>query len=176
MQNQFYAWNVVLVVQATSATLIHRENIVRNSLKWALLKSNLTCLTCLHRKSKHTLFCEHVICNVCLRIFEQSTSRNYRFIIRKCTLYCLDTLIVDLKSLTINVRILSIDESDIRDVVFLTFLELLQQIIDSQLRFQDLFNFALKTSSNKLTHNSFLVLIWDFDLEDFIVFDLFDCE
>ncbi len=159
VQDQFCAWNSVLTDQGAGAALIHRENIGRNSLKWALLKSNLTCLTCLHRRPEHTLSCGHAICDMCLRIFGQPTSRSYRFVIRKCTLCCSGTLTAGLKPPTAGVRILSIDGGGIRGVVPLAFLELLQISIGPQLRLQDLFDLAFGTSSGKRTHSLFLVLI-----------------
>lgn len=158
VQDHFCAWNAVLADQGTSAALIHRDNIARNSLKWAFLKSNLTCFTCLHRRPEHTLSCGHAMCDVCLRIFGQPTSRSYRFVIRKCTLCCSGTLTAGLKPPTAGVRILSIDGGGIRGVVPLAFLELLQQTIGPKLRLQDLFDLALGTSSGKLTHSSFLVV------------------
>jgi len=159
VQDQFCTLNSILVDQGTGAASIHRENIGRNSLKWALLKSNLTCLTCLRRRPEHTLSCGHAICDVCLRIFGQPTSRSYRFVIRRCILGCLGTLTAGLKPPTAGVRILSIDGGGIRGVVPLAFLELLQKTIGPQLRLQDLFDLAFGTSSGKLTYSSFSVLV-----------------
>lgn len=108
----------------------------------------------MRRKSKHTLSCEHTICDTCLRIFEKLISiKDYRFFIRNCILCKCERIIAKYKSSTIEIRILFIDKSEIRNVVSLVFLNFLQKFIDSQSCLHDLFNLAFEINLSKMTYD-----------------------
>jgi len=107
----------------------------------------------MRRKLKHTLSCAYTICDIYFRIFKKLTFvKDYRFFIRNCIFCKLKKIIAKYKLLTIEIRILSINRDKIRKVVSLIFLNFLQKIVNSQLYFQNLFDFAFEISSNKTTH------------------------
>lgn len=118
---------------------------------WTQIKTFRTCFYCLRRKSEHVFTCEHAICDVCLKIFEYNLEdRDLHFKIFEC-LFCLnqDTMIDRIKSVIVDSRILSIDEKDVRDVISLKFLNLLQNVIDFSLFIQDLFDQTFEINFDK---------------------------
>ena len=129
---------------------VHVANLKKKQHHWTQLKTHLTCLYCLRRKSKHVLDCEHAICDICLRVFEVCVeSFEYHYNIEIYFL-CInkETLMIKVKSSTTSVRILSVDDDEIRDVVSLKFLNLLQNIFDRDLLLQDYFEQTFDINSS----------------------------
>jgi hypothetical protein len=86
-----------------------------------------------------------------VKIFEKAmTGKELHFELSACIL-CVNkgTLTARLKPAIAGSRILSIDDGDIRDVVSLEFLRLLQEVLEDNMPLQDLFDQAFETSSDK---------------------------
>lgn len=177
VRHHFGIWTSMLSEQKIGAALVHRGNTLRAFTRWALLKSNLTCIYCLRRRPEHILSCGHAICDICLRIFGQPISpRGYQFVLHRCILCSSGTITAGFKPPTAGIRILSIDGGGVRGVVPLTFLELLQKTIGPQPPLQDLFDLAFGTSSGGITHDLFHFRMTDIlSLGGLIVLSLFDC-
>ncbi len=157
------------------ATQVHRENVSDLDISWLLFQSNSICVWCVHRKSKNSLFCEHVICNMCVRIYEnEMLIINCQYHIKICLfLYRSENCIVRLKSFFADERILIIDEKDTRDVISLEIMTIIQNMIESELQIQDLFDIAFNISVDKLhVQISRIVRLKD-ETEDLIVCILF---
>lgn len=130
---------------------LHRSNARHQMKHWARLKSNETCLCCLRRKLKHVYICDHALCDVCVEIYENAVlSQEYCYELSICIHCEADHLIANIKSSTIDVRILSIDEEDVRDVVSLKFLDLLQKEVRETCSIQNLFDLAIDISFDLL--------------------------
>ncbi len=156
------------------ATQMHQEKIDSLDIFWSQLKSNNTCLCCLRRKSKNTLFCEHALCDVCVRIYEDEMSiMKCQYHIDTCLLCHFGNHIVRLKPFSVDDRIISIDEEDTRDVIFLEKLIIIQDIMKPKLKLQDLFDIAFDTSVDKLSFRSQDVFNYNNETEDLIVCILF---
>ena len=132
----------------TSAEL-HRSNARTHGVIWSQFKCNKTCLYCLQRTPEHVMTCGHAICDTCLVIFGR------RIVNWPCH-YQLDSCILctngasvtaRLKPPTAGARILSIDGGGVRGIVPLEYLNLLQQMLGSGIRIQDLFDVGFGTSS-----------------------------
>ena len=129
---------------------MHAANLKKKQHHWTQLKIHLTFLYCLRRKSKHVLDCEHAIYDICLRVFEMCVENfEYRYNIEICLL-CINRgiLMIKVKSSTTSVKILSVDDNEIRDVVSLKFLNLLQDIFDRDLLLQDYFEQTFDINSS----------------------------
>ncbi len=133
------------------ATQVHRENVSGLGISWLLLQSNSICLWCLRRKPENTLSCEHVICNVCVRIYgDEMPIMNCQYHIETCLLCRSGNRIVRLKPFLAGERILTIDEGGTRDVIPLDIMAIIQSMIGSELQIQDFFDIAFGTSVDKL--------------------------
>ncbi len=120
------------------ATQVHRENVSDLDISWLLFQSNSICVWCVHRKSENSLFCKHVICNMCVRIYEnEMLIMNCQYHIKTCLLCCSENCIVRLKSFVADERILTIDEKDTHDVISLEIMTIIQSMIESELQIQD---------------------------------------
>lgn len=75
----------------------------------------------------------------------------HQYYVQSCPLCGAGSLVVTLKPPTAGVRVLTIDEGGIRDVIPLKFLRILQDIIGPGCAVQDLFDLAFGTSSDKFT-------------------------
>ena len=49
-----------------TAAQLHQKTIGDFDVPWMQLQNNSICLWCLRQKSENSLFCHHVICNVCV--------------------------------------------------------------------------------------------------------------
>ena len=105
----------------------------------------------MRKKPEHVFTCEHAVCDVCLQIFELSVEdQESCFRLIECIVCTQRVFIMKrIKSPTADARILSIDDEDIRDVVLLEFLRLLQNVLESTLSLHDLFDQAFGISSDK---------------------------
>ena len=108
------------------------------------------CLLYLRRKSKMMLNCEHALCENCLCTFDNSSKNSKcQYIIEECFFCSSESFNVVLHSFITRSRILSIDDENIRNVIFLNFFKLLQKIFKDDCKIQNLFDLTFKTSSNE---------------------------
>jgi len=134
-----------------SSVHCHAANLKSQSQLWTQLKSNKTCLYCLHRAPEHVLTCQHAICDICVKRFgDQIPGYEYQYEISICIL-CVSKgkLRAQIKPPTAGIRILSIDGGGVRGIVPLEFLKLLQALIGPFVPIQDFFDMAFGTSSGK---------------------------
>ena len=143
-----------------SSAEIHRNNIKPQSLWWANLRSNHTCLFCLRRKPEHVLSCGHACCEICVRIFGMEmlgTEDHYQM--GSCILCDSGTLKARLKPASAGFSIMSIDGGGIRGVIPLEFLSRLQNILGPECPIQDLIDVAFGTSAgNTLPSREYILL------------------
>ena len=136
---------------------IHRAIISNSKISWKKIFNNRICMWCLKRKSENIFTCDHVICDTCVRIFkERLLNIKYQYQLEKCLLCLSEILKITLKSSTAEIRILSINDGESRDVVFLKFLRILQNMIENNCSIQDLFDLAFETSSDIIRFNIWL--------------------
>lgn len=129
---------------------------------WTQLKTFRTYFYCLRRKFEHVFTCEHAICDVCLKIFEYNLeNRDLHFRIFDC-LFCLcqDTMIDKIKFAIVDVKILNIDDENVRDVIFLKFLNLFQNVIDFSLFIQEFFDQTFEISFDKWSTSRISIIDW----------------
>ncbi len=155
-------------------TQMHQKKTDSIDIFWSQLKSNNTCLCCLSRKLKNTLFCEHTLCDVCVRIYEDEMFiMKCQYHIDTCLLCHFENRIVRLKSFSVDDRIISIDEENMHDVILLEKLIIIQDIMRLKLKLQDLFDIAFDISVDKLSFRSQDVFNYNNETKDFIVCILF---
>ena len=70
----------------------------------------------------------------------------FQYQLEKCFLCLSRALKITLKSSTVEIRILSIDDDENRDVVSLKFLRILQNMIEHSCSIQDLFDLTFEIS------------------------------
>ncbi|EEP83048.1 predicted protein [Uncinocarpus reesii 1704] len=113
------------------AVACHQENLQSQCESWKLIKTNLTCLACLHRAPERVKACGHSICDICVRRFGRSSpaSKN-RYLLDSCVL-CLarGALTVDMKPRTAGVRMLGIDGGGCRVVMAIQYLTELEKLL-----------------------------------------------
>ncbi len=156
------------------ATQVHRENVSDLDISWLLFQSNSICVWCVHWKSENSLFCKHVICNMCVRIYEnEMLIMNCQYHIKTCLLCHSENCIVRLKSFVADERILTIDEKDTHDVISLEIMTIIQSMIESKLQIQDFFDIAFDTSVDKLHVQISRIIRLKYETEYLIVCILF---
>ncbi len=134
-----------------SAAQVHRENIGALSIPRSQLQSNSTCLWCTRRKPENPLSCGHTMCNVCVRIFgDEMPLVDCQYHVGNCLLCRSGTCTVRLKPFSAGERLLAIDGGGTHGVIPLDVLEIIQDMIGSELQIQDLFDIAFGTSVGKL--------------------------
>ena len=72
--------------------------------------------------------------------------------LNSCLLCSFEDLEMKLQPLIASPRILSIDDDDVRKIISLEFLKLLQDAIELKCVIQSLFDFAIEISSNKFVN------------------------
>ena len=104
-----------LKIKHETVTIIHTEFFKQNAAHWILFKSHVTCLYCLCCKLKHVLNCEHVICDIYVKIFEQSNVSNELFYTLSNCILCVikKWFQAILKFFITDSCILSIDDSSV---------------------------------------------------------------
>ncbi|KAE8148505.1 FabD/lysophospholipase-like protein [Aspergillus avenaceus] len=128
---------------------IHRHNLEEQQKYWTWMRSNSTCLLCLRRHPENTQVCGHSICDTCTKVFgapELHTEAEY--LIRSCVICgSPKQLTVRLKPPTAAPRVLSIDGGGPRGIIPLEHLEMLQDILGSELPLVDMFDLKAGTSA-----------------------------
>ena len=134
-----------------NSTLLYTETLRLDSKYLRQLRIYLIYLNCLRKRFEYILNCNYTICNICLQIFESNLeSQKLYFCVNKYIICSQKISIVKrVKSVTTDFRILSIDNSNTRDIVSLEFLQFLQNIIESAFSIQDFFDQIFDTSSDK---------------------------
>lgn len=129
-------------INLQSSVLLYAEALRLDSKYLKQLRTHLICLNCLQKKPEHVLSCRYAICNICLQTLKSNIeSQKLYFRVNKYAICsCKISTVERVKSVTADLRILSINSNSTRDVVFLKFLRLLQNVIKSALSIQDLFN------------------------------------
>lgn len=114
-----------------SSSHFHMKNIQSQHLVWDLMKSNTFCICCIRHSLKWRKSCDHAICDICVRRFDIcfSSTKN-RYLIKNCIFCDNDSLIVNLKSKIVNIRVLIIDDDETRDIISLEYLRLLEKLLD----------------------------------------------
>ena len=140
--------------QGIPAHSFHFSSLRKRTVRWDLLKSNRTCLSCIRRTPEHVLSCGHALCDTCVRIFgAHIPGSEYRYQVVECILCGLGTMTKTLKPPTAGARILSIDGGGVRGVVPLEFLAMLQSTVGPICAIQDLFDLAVGTSSGRYNYH-----------------------
>jgi len=134
-----------------SSTLLYTEALRLDSKYLKQLRTHFIYLNYLRRRPEYILSCNYAICNICFQIFELNLeNQKLCFRVNKYTICSQKISVVEkVKSVTTDFRILNINNSDTRDIVFLEFLQFLQNIIESAFSIQNLFDQIFDISSNK---------------------------
>lgn len=148
-----------MTLSGKSAAHLHREKAGSVGIPWTQLKSNTTCLWCLRRKPECPLSCGHSICETCVRIFgEEMPIMECQYHIGTCLLCHSGNCTVRLKPFPAGERILSIDGGGPRGVIPLEILKIIQDIMGSDTRLQDMFDVAFGTSVGRFPFRPLEVL------------------
>jgi hypothetical protein len=136
-----------MIASGKSTIQMHQDKVRSLDIDWMQFRSNQTCYYCLRRTSEHPLSCEHAICDVCVRNIGYETSTfDCQYRIDACLLCSTGKLLVGLRPFTAGLRILSIDGGGTRGVIAVGIMDLLQTLLGSVWRIQDLFDVAYGTS------------------------------
>ncbi|KAL4899393.1 hypothetical protein BDW74DRAFT_189395 [Aspergillus multicolor] len=150
----------VMETNPTPAHQIHQRNIVQYREYWVPVRSTKTCFWCLRRDPEHPQGCGHMICDACVEIFGRKSNRtNHEYTIIECVLCGQSSkLTVRLKPPTAAPRILSIDGGGPRGIIPLENLEILQEIVGSEIAVPDLFDLYMGTSSGGIISLTLAIL------------------
>ena len=136
-----------MIASKKSAIQMHRATVGSLDIDWTQLKSNQTCFYCLRRPPENTLSCGHAICDVCVRnMGDETSSFDGQYRIDACLLCRAGKLMIGLRPLTAGLRVLSIDGGGTRGIIAIAIMDLLQGILGTTWRIQDLFDVAFGTS------------------------------
>ncbi len=128
-----------------SVKCIHKEIVSKLKISWSKIFNNRTCMWCLRRKSENILICDHAICDTCVRVFENRLSNvKYRYKLESCLLCLSEALKITMKSSTAEIKILSINDDESRDVMSLKFLSILQDMIELDCSIKDFFDLTFE--------------------------------
>lgn len=133
---------------------IHSSNLQHFWSRWQKIRSDDTCLTCMHRNPEYILPCGHSVCENCVQVFgERSEHDRWVFDIQSCFLcgMALRDVTVKVKPDNAGVTVLSIDGGGVRGIVPLQFLQVLQDRIGLPIPVQENFDLAFGTSSGECT-------------------------
>jgi hypothetical protein len=130
-----------------SVKCIHKKIVSKLKISWNKIFNNRICMWCLRRKSENILICDHAICDTCVRVFQNRLSNvKYRYKLESCLLCLSKALKITMKSLTIEIKILSINDDESRDVMLLKFLSILQDKTELDCSIQNLFDLTFEIS------------------------------
>ena len=149
-----------MITSGKAAIQIHWEKLASLDVDWAQIKSNETCLCCLRRMPENTLSCGHAICEVCVRNIGHETSAfDCQYRIDACKLCHAGKLLVGLRPFTAGLRLLSVDGGGTLGVIAIGFMDVLQGVLGSVWRIQDLFDVAYGTSVGKADYRTWNILV-----------------
>ena len=136
-----------MIESGYSAARIHRDHTKTLNIDWKLVRSNTTDLCCLRRHPEFTLTCGHSLCETCIRIHgTQNTASDYEYSIEACLLCGSGQLTKNIPPPTAGVRILSPDGGGAWGRLTLEIINLIQELVGSSYKFQDLFDIVYGTS------------------------------
>lgn len=142
------------ILQNKSASSQHRLQLASFQSNWRRFYSEDTCYSCMMRRPKYKLPCEHWVCDMCIRIF--GTKRGVYQYLDNCLLCGGDGIRIRFKPDTATVRVLCIDGGGTRACVPLRFLQELQERIGLPYPVQYNFDILFGTSSGKHKSNSLI--------------------
>jgi hypothetical protein len=134
---------------------LHRRILRHHSGRWAVLRSNLTCLYCLLRGTCEALPCGHAICDVCIRRFATRGAGEYLFRLETCDL-CRSSFTYTVRQVppTQRPNVLVLDGGGVRGVVTLRYLLGLAKR-QGNVKLRDLFALVVGTSVGKFNPAQF---------------------
>jgi hypothetical protein len=141
---------IVRALQSGTSSADLRNEFMKSAKLIAAIKSNMTCLSCLHRAPEHLFSCGYSVCENCLLIFSTCTpGAEYHMKVDHC-LFCQELIHFNcrVKPPTAGVRVLSVDGGGTRGTVPLESLCLLQTLL-GRLPVQDCFDLGFGTSSGE---------------------------
>ncbi|OJD27443.1 hypothetical protein ACJ73_01171 [Blastomyces percursus] len=142
---------------------LHQEQLMSQSALFYQVRSDHTCLWCRFRKPEHRPSCGHGLCDVCVRRYgDPAPDVEYRLTIRLCFL-CLSRvpLVIDLVPPTKRISILTIDGGDVRGIIPLEFLLLVQEKLGRDCPVVDLCDLIMGTSSGWIIAQAMVNMRWD---------------
>ena len=96
------------------------------------MKSNKICFCCIRRIFEIILFCEHVICEICVRnIDDEISTFDFQYRIDACMLCRMKKFLMRLRSFTVELRFLNINDEEILKMIAIEFLNVLQSILEN---------------------------------------------
>jgi hypothetical protein len=154
VENQLIKLFSTYTSQSSTSLDVYRSSLQGNQKYLENIKSNRTCLLCLHRKPEHALPCGHAFCDNCvLRFGEGMVGFEHRYILKFCSICSSQNgLVVELKGPTAGINILCVDGGGSRGIIPLEVLSSLQAMIGPDLPIQDFFDLKFGTSAGKLSH------------------------
>lgn len=130
---------------------LRREHLMSESSRLCVIKSNRTCLYCIHRGAEHRPVCGHSLCDNCTMLYgEPATDVEYRFTVSLCHL-CLSRvpLVVDILPPTMHPSVIGIDGGGVRGGIPIEFLMLVQESLGPECPLQILVDLAVGVSSGR---------------------------
>ena len=150
-----------MIASEKSTIQMHQDKVRSLDINWTLFKSNQTCYYCLQQTSEHSLSYEHVICDVCVRnVGYETLTFDSQYWIDVCLFCCTEKLIVGLRPFTAELQILSINNRETHEVIAVGIMNLLQSILRSVWRIQNLFDIAYDTSVDTSDDDDETSLSW----------------
>lgn len=143
IQSQLITLFFDMITSGKSTIQMHQDKVRSLDIDWMQFRSNQTCYYCLWWTSEHPLSCEHAICDVCVQNIEYETlTFDCQYQINACLLCSTGKLLVGLRLFTAGLWILSIDGGETHEVITVGIMDLLQILLRSVWRIQDLFDVA----------------------------------
>ena len=130
IRSQLVQLHSSMIASGKPALQMHREKTASLGIDWVQIKSNETCFCCLRRMSENTLSCEHVMCEICVRnIDDEILTFDSQYRIDVCMLCRTRKLLMRLRSLTIELRLLSMNDERTREMIAIEIMNVLQSIL-----------------------------------------------
>lgn len=136
----------------TPSATVHRDTLQHFEPYWGSIRNDGTCLACMRRKPEYILPCGHSVYESCALVFgERSEYDRWVFEIHSYFLCGIELQgkTVKVKPDNAGVTALSIDGDDMRGIIPLQFLQVLQDRIGLPILVQENFDLAFGTSSGK---------------------------
>ena len=125
------------------------------------MKSNEICFCCIRRNFEKTISCEHVICEICVRNFDDKISIfEFQYQIDVCMFCHTKKLLIKLRSFIVELRLLNINDERTFEIITIKFINVLQNILESIWRIQNLFDVIYDISVDLFNDSTFDSLIW----------------
>ena len=131
IKNQFCKFFIIFFQDSeVMSAKIYRENLREFLLYLQTIKNFSLCLFCLYRDSEHHLSCSYTMCDICIQIYVNSDKENHwAFKLNKC-IFCQENyfwfIYIKIWNPVQELRVFSFDDEDYHEIVFLKFLQILQ--------------------------------------------------